>query len=222
MPVLVLVLVLVLVPALVLVLMLMLVLARCGVHLMCSFVCDAIFPVGTQKCSVHNTRLTRIDLSGTRPLPREIKLLSDGFGRCRFPLRELSVNGRALGLESCASLLEPLRHCPLEVLELRKNEICGVKSAGREPFSTYVLKIVCELIARADGGLGDGLGLRLRRHQPALHKLRVLAGQSDALALGLLSLPAHLLLLRPRRLLGMRVEQPREPLGQLRRRACRG
>ena len=102
---------------------------------------------------VHNTNLTRIDLSGTRPLPREIKLLSDGFARCKFPLRELSVNGRALGLESCASLLEPLRHCPLEVLELRKNDMCGVKATGREPFSTYVLKIVCELIARPGGGL---------------------------------------------------------------------
>ena len=102
---------------------------------------------------LHNSNMTRIDLSGTRPLPREIKLLSDGFGRCKFPLRELSVNGRALGLESCASLLEPLRSCPLEVLELRKNDICGVKSTGREPFSTYVLKIVCELISRPGGGL---------------------------------------------------------------------
>jgi hypothetical protein len=102
---------------------------------------------------LHNTTLTRIDLSGTRPLPREIKLLSDGFGRCKFPLRELSVNGRTLGLESCASLLEPLRTCPLELLELRKNDICGVRPTGREPFSTYVLKIVCEMIVRPGGGL---------------------------------------------------------------------
>jgi len=42
---------------------------------------------------------------------------------------------------------------PLETLELRKNEICGVRASGREPFSTYVLKIVCELITRPGGGL---------------------------------------------------------------------
>lgn len=41
----------------------------------------------------------------------------------------------------------------LETLELRKNEICGVRASGREPFSTYVLKIVCELITRPGGGL---------------------------------------------------------------------
>ena len=58
---------------------------------------------------LHNTTLTRMNLSGTRPLPREIKILSDAFARCRFPLRELLVNGRGLGLENCASLLEPLR-----------------------------------------------------------------------------------------------------------------
>ena len=58
---------------------------------------------------LHNTTLTRMDLSGTRPLPREIKILSDAFARCRFPLREHLVNGRGLRLENCASLLEPLR-----------------------------------------------------------------------------------------------------------------
>lgn len=159
---------------------------------------------------LHNTTLTRMDLSGTRPLPREIKILSDALGRCKFPLRELCVNGRGLGLESCASLLEPLRGGVLETLELRKNEICGVRANGREvratshpphtarpqlssptahpfaacfplqlasplpscaaalslypltlplspprtqPFSTYVLKIVVELIVRPGGGL---------------------------------------------------------------------
>ena len=86
------VLVLVLVLVLALVLVLVLALARCGVHLMRSFVCDAIFriqatdgslgrpfiwrhdgAVGAQKCSVHNTRLTplctRPGLVCTRPPP---------------------------------------------------------------------------------------------------------------------------------------------------------
>ena len=100
-----------------------------------------------------NTVLTRLDLSGPKMLTREIKVLSDALGRCKFPLRELDVSGRALGLEGCASLLEPLRGCALETLELRRNEICGVKATGREPFSTYVLKIVGEMIAREGGGL---------------------------------------------------------------------
>ena len=33
--------------------------------------------------------LTCIDLGGSKPLPKEIKVLSDAFARCRFPLREL-------------------------------------------------------------------------------------------------------------------------------------
>ena len=85
-------LVLVLVLVLALVLVLVLALARCGVHLMRSFVCDAIFriqatdgplyrpfrgchdgAVGAQKCLVHNTRLepfcTRSKLVCTWPPP---------------------------------------------------------------------------------------------------------------------------------------------------------
>ena len=69
-------------------------------------------------------------------------MLSDAFARCRFPLHELSVAGRSLGLEGSASLLDALRECPLAYLDLTGNEICGVKPAGTEPFNTYVLKMV--------------------------------------------------------------------------------
>ena len=112
---------------------------------------DARLMVQLLQC---NARLTRVDLSGTRPLPREIRVLADGLGRVeRLPLTTLCVNGRLLGLEACAALLEPLRGCPLEALELRKAELCGVRATGREPFSTYVLEMICGLIARAGGGL---------------------------------------------------------------------
>ena len=62
---------------------------------------------------LHNTRLTSVDVSGTRALPRELKILSDAFARCRFPLREISVAGRCLGLEGSAALLDALKECPL-------------------------------------------------------------------------------------------------------------
>ena len=40
---------------------------------------------------LQNFALGCIDLGGSKPLPKEIKVLSDAFARCRFPLRELSV-----------------------------------------------------------------------------------------------------------------------------------
>ncbi len=80
-------------------------------------------------------------------------MFADGLGQCAFPLRELNVSGRNLGVEATAALLEPLRRVPLDSLELRRNEICGVDGIGAEPFVTYVLELVCELITRKGGGL---------------------------------------------------------------------
>lgn len=67
---------------------------------------------------LQNFSLSCMDLGGSKPLQKEIKVLSDAFVRCRFPLRELSVSGRMLGLEGSASLLDALKECPLEVLDL--------------------------------------------------------------------------------------------------------
>jgi hypothetical protein len=92
---------------------------------------------------LQNFCLGCIDLGGSKPLPKEIKVLSDAFVRCRFPLRELSVSGRMLGLEGSASLLDALKECPLELLDLTANEICGVKATGTDPFNPFVLKMVC-------------------------------------------------------------------------------
>lgn len=100
-----------------------------------------------------NLVLSCIDLSGSKSLQRETKVLSDAFSRCKFPLRELSVSGRLLGLEGSASLLDALKDCPLEVLDLTGNDICGVKSTGTDPFNPYVLKMVCALVRRESGGL---------------------------------------------------------------------
>ena len=61
--------------------------------------------------------------------------------------------GRLLGLEGAASLLEALKECPLQVLDLTGNEICGVRSAGTEAFNPYVVRMVCALIRREGGGL---------------------------------------------------------------------
>ena len=102
---------------------------------------------------VHNATLTCADLGGAKPLAREIKILSDSFARCRFQLQELSVAGRLLGLEGAASLLDALKECPLQVLDLTGNEICGVRSSGTEPFNPYVVRLVCGLIRREGGGL---------------------------------------------------------------------
>ena len=100
---------------------------------------------------LHNTRLTSVDVSGTRALPRELKILSDAFARCRFPLREISVAGRCLGLEAAAALLDALAECPLEALDLTGNEVCGIKESGTEPLASYVLRLVCELVRRPGG-----------------------------------------------------------------------
>ena len=102
---------------------------------------------------VHNTTLTCADLGGAKQLTREIKILSDAFSRCRFQLREINVAGRLLGLEGAASLLDALKECPLQVLDLTGNEICGVRSSGTEPFNPYVVRMVCGLIRREGGGL---------------------------------------------------------------------
>ena len=61
--------------------------------------------------------------------------------------------GRLLGLEGAASLLDALKECPLQVLDLTGNEICGVRSTGTEPFNAYVVRMVCGLIRREGGGL---------------------------------------------------------------------
>ena len=61
--------------------------------------------------------------------------------------------GRLLGLEGAASLLEALKECPLQALDLTGNEICGVRSAGTEAFNPYVVRMVCALIRREGGGL---------------------------------------------------------------------
>ena len=95
--------------------------------------------------------LTSVDVSGTRALPRELKILSDAFARCRFPLREISVAGRCLGLEGSAALLDALKECPLEALDLTGNEVCGIKASGTEPFASYELRLVCELVRRPGG-----------------------------------------------------------------------
>ena len=102
---------------------------------------------------VHNATLTCADLGGSKPLAREIKVLSDAFARCHFPLRELNVAGRLLGLEGAASLLDALKECPLQVLDLTSNEICGVRASGTDAFNPYVLKMVCAFVRREGGGL---------------------------------------------------------------------
>ena len=50
-------------------------------------------------------------------------------------------------------LLDALKECPLQVLDLTGNEICGVRSTGTEPFNAYVVRMVCGLIRREGGGL---------------------------------------------------------------------
>ena len=67
-------------------------------------------------CLTATCHQAAIDLNGTKPLTREIKILSDAFALCRFPLRELSVGGRMLGLEGSASLLDAVKDCPLQVM----------------------------------------------------------------------------------------------------------
>jgi hypothetical protein len=67
------------------------------------------------------------------------------------------VSGRCLGLEGSASLLDALKDCPLEVLDLTGNEICGIKATGTDPFNPFVLKMVCALIIK------EGCALRRLR-----------------------------------------------------------
>ena len=67
------------------------------------------------------------------------------------------MSGRCLGLEGSASLLDALKDCPLEVLDLTGNEICGIKATGTDPFNPFVLKMVCALIIK------EGCALRRLR-----------------------------------------------------------
>ena len=39
------------------------------------------------------------------------------------------------------------------MLDLTGNEICGVKAVGTDPFNPFVLKMVCALVVREEGGL---------------------------------------------------------------------
>jgi hypothetical protein len=83
--------------------------------------------------------LTCIDLGGAKPLPKEIKVLSDAFARLhgRASVRELSVSGRCLGLEGSASLLDALKDCPLEVLDFAPGVVsAAVRALGAIEITT--------------------------------------------------------------------------------------
>ena len=106
---------------------------------------------------LHNRSITRIDLSGDAHATAAVRALADAFAAAGLRPHELSASGRLLGLEGTAALLEPLRSSPLECLDLGHCDLCGItaQSSGLAQFSTYVLRIICGLVAPPPGG-GDG------------------------------------------------------------------
>ena len=94
----------------------------------------------------------------TKPLHSELTILSGCIVRSRFALRELSLSGRMLGPMRTAELLNALRECPLEALDLTGNEICvsasqivqhGASGGNHpDPFDASALRLVCAMAER--------------------------------------------------------------------------